>query len=204
MALDLEAHTRLATASQVRAWVEHLASDDLARRAARVAEIENESRSERVSVATVLATPPRTKDAAAAYEPKARQRPRGERYGLAALLAGAMLSAAGGGAALLSGRIAPLSRGELRVPSAAVAPIGSALPPVEAALPSKLGSSAESAGPISAHMPSSSSVRQQRASDVKPRPGRSSIQSSATEAACDPPYYADSKGHVIYKPECFQ
>jgi hypothetical protein len=38
----------------------------------------------------------------------------------------------------------------------------------------------------------------------KPAPVHSAIQSTAVQTACDPPYYADSKGHVVYKPECFQ
>jgi eukaryotic-like serine/threonine-protein kinase len=204
MALDLEAHTSLATASQVGEWVERLASDDLARRAVRVAEIENESRSERVSVGTVLATSPPTQETAGAQQPKAHPRPKADRYRLAALLAVAAFSAAAVGAGILSGRIAPLRAAELRVASPAPSAIGSAARPAEPGLAEKVPPAPEPPGTVSPRGPTGSSVRPQRAADVKPPPVRAAVPSTGTSTPCDPPYYADSKGHVIYKPECFR
>ncbi|HXN32379.1 MAG TPA: serine/threonine-protein kinase, partial [Polyangiaceae bacterium] len=80
MARDLEAHMSLGSASQVGEWVERLAGDDLARRAARVAEIESESRSDRVSVGTFLATPVPAPETAGTPAPRAHGRREGARY----------------------------------------------------------------------------------------------------------------------------
>jgi hypothetical protein len=205
MARDLEAHASLATASQVGEWVERLAGDDLARRAVRVAEIENESRSERVSVKTLMATPLRMLETAGAPEPSRVDQPRGGggRHRLAALLAVATLSAAAVTLGVLSHRIAPRPVVELGVRSPNVA-IGSATPPPEPAVREKLRSSADSTGQVLAPARGPASVRTQRLSGDKPAPVHSAIQSTALQTACDPPYYADSKGHVVYKPECFQ
>jgi len=66
-------------------------------------------------------------------------------------------------------------------------------PPAESA-------SAESATAEARPAPSTGLKRPPRTAGVKPPPARS----APPPTACDPPYYADSKGHVVYKPECFQ
>jgi hypothetical protein len=204
MARDLEAHTSLGTASQVGEWVERLAGDDLARRAVRVAEIENESRSERVSVTTLLATSLAASETAGGAEPRAHPRRGGDRYKVAALVAVAMLSAAAVAVGVVSSRITPLRGAELRVPAPS-APMGSAAAPLDPAVREKVrSSSVESTGLVSAPARGPASGRTQRTSDLKPAPVHSAVQSTGAQTACDPPYYADSKGHVVYKPECFQ
>jgi serine/threonine protein kinase len=202
MALDLEAHTSLATASQVGEWVEHLAADDLARRAARVAEIENESRSERVSVATAMATSRQEAGTTIqGAEPNSEPRRRAEWYWVGGLLAAAILSAAAVGARVLSRRVAPPHVAE-RVSSQAVAPSESAPPLAAPALSEKAPAAAESPGTVSRASSSPGPVKTPRGADVKPPPAHPAVQPAAP-SSCDPPYYADSKGHLIYKPECF-
>jgi eukaryotic-like serine/threonine-protein kinase len=204
MARDLEAHAALASASQVGEWVERLAGDDLARRAARVAEIENESRSERVSVATFLSASVVTLGPAEAPPPTQPPPRPFSRRGPAILLAAAILSAAALGVGLFAHRIASPRASGLRNPAAGVASPGPAPPREDPARIEKPPSSAESPGSASIAAPSSSLVRRPRMSDVKPAPMRSAVRSVSADTACDPPYYADSKGHLVYKAECFQ
>jgi serine/threonine-protein kinase len=206
MARDLEAHGSLASASQVGEWVERLAGDDLARRAARVAEIENESRSERVSVATAMATsiptpeaaPPQAAEGAEAQAPH-RLRGRG-RYRAAALVAVALLSAAALAAGILSVRVPTTHRAESGVPSPASTSVGSALATAEPVRAVRPTPPADPPGADLRPTPSSIAPQPPRTAGVKPAPARS----APTQRACDPPYYADSKGHVVYKAECFQ
>ncbi len=206
MARDLEAHGSLASASQVGEWVERLAGDVLARRAARVAEIENESRSERVSVATAMATSLPTPEAAPppAAEGSEAQSPRPlpglGRYRAAALVAVALLSAAALAAGIiLSVRVPTTHRAESGVPSLTSTSVGSALAtePVRAV---RATPPADLPGADLRPAPGSIAPQPPRTAGVKPAPARS----APTQRACDPPYYADSKGHVVYKAECFQ
>jgi serine/threonine protein kinase len=205
MARDLEARTPLATASQVGEWVEHLAGDDLARRAARVAEIESESRSERVSVATALATSARAPGVVAATEPTAHPAREPERTRKAALLAVLIVGAAAVGAGVLSRYNMPTRGLEVRPPAQAAPSLNVGLSKAEPGLRERPASEAEPPSSALRPLPNATpSIRTPRAPDVRSAPSHSGAQSPPAQGACNPPYYADSKGHLIYKPECFQ
>jgi serine/threonine-protein kinase len=200
MALDIEAHTTVASGSHVGPWVEGLASDELARRAARVAEIESESRSARVSAATILANPREGLEGATEAPRVAVAVERRKRASVLALVVAAMLVSVGAGFGFRSAHTAPLrgDDGPASPPTAtapppppgpAVSEVASprTLPTTPPATPSRI----PSAGPV-------------RPPSVKPGPARSAAPSAVPRTDCDPPYYADSQGHLIYKPECFR
>jgi len=209
MARDLEANGSPGSASQVGEWVERLAGDDLARRAVRVAEIESDSPGERVSVATALST---SIDRLGVAEPGAAEQPiakrflsRRGRYSAAALAAVALLGAAALAGRVLSPRTPVPPRAEVRPPAPAPGTPSSALATAEPDRTEELAppaesASAESASTVARPAPSTTSARPPRTAGIKPAPARSGKPATA----CDPPYYADSKGHVVYKPECFQ
>jgi hypothetical protein len=201
MVRDLEAHAALAGASQVGEWVEGLAGDALAQRAARVAEIENESRSERVSVATVLAMSPNASESAATSEPTAGPPARLRRRVVAVLVATAMLGAVLVGVGVAWSRVAASRAAEPAVPSGAVA-----MPVIlrESDQLSKLPQSAEPPAPALPH-PRIPPTTAPRALETRGgTPIRAAASASSAHPACDPPYYVDSKGHLIYKQECFR
>jgi serine/threonine protein kinase len=203
MARDIELHVRLANTSQTSQWVQRLAGDELAQQAARVAEVESESPGERVSVATVLAAGERR----ATHAPTAAQQagPKRSRRKVATILAASALTATAIGVAVFATRSLPLRAAERRETS--TLPGGpivgeSSNPPT----PSSLYVSA-SALP----RPGASPAAAPRARDAKPTLVRSEVPSttehandSSVQGKCDPPYYVDSKGHLIYKPECFR
>jgi eukaryotic-like serine/threonine-protein kinase len=209
MARDLEANGSPGSASHVGEWVERLAGDDLARRAVRVAEIESDSPGERVSVATALSTSidrRRASELGAAGGPLAgRFLSRRGQYRAAALAAVALLGAAALAGRMLSARVPAAPRAEVH--STAPAPpitssgLATAGPDhAEGFAPPAESASAESATAEARPAPSTGLKRPPRTAGVKPPPARS----APPPTACDPPYYADSKGHVVYKPECFQ
>jgi serine/threonine protein kinase len=200
MVRDLEAHAALANASQVGEWVERLSGEELAQRAARVAEIENESRSARVSVEAALATSIEAHEIGTAGEPKAVVRTRRETYGLGTLLVVAIVGAAAIVTGLTWGRSAPARAVERSAPSTAFA---SAQPPAAAPPPEKVPVPPDPPG-ARAELPApASSARRPPASETRPA-ARPAVKPTAAGIGCDPPYYADSKGHLIYKPECFR
>ena len=202
MAREIEARTPLASASQVGEWVEHLAGDDLASRAARVAQIENESRADRVSTESVRTPPVPTP--AGATRPAAREPHRQSRYRMAALFAVAVVSAAAIGARVLSGRNPTSHVAEPRVPPVTPVPAAPNRASAGATVAERAPSPPEPPGALLRPSPSAASVRTTRAAEVKPAPVRPVLAPAGAQTACDPPYYADSKGHLIYKPECFQ
>jgi serine/threonine-protein kinase len=200
MAADIAAHAMLANPGQVGQWVEDLAGDDLSKRAARVAEIESESRSARVSASTLLASSSEAAEAAA-DAPSAAASParRMLRTAMAIAAAGVLVTVAGG-LALRSNRITPLrAERPLAEPPVVAAPKSS-----ESVAPEKAPSPPEATDPVaplSSHM---RSIRPPRAQPGRPAPARSAATSGAAQSACDPPYYADSEGHLVYKSECFR
>ncbi len=199
MALDLEGRTTIATASQVSDWVERIAGDELVERAARVAQIESESRSERMSVTSVLSAAglvEEDRDVATEPPPEKRTHRR-----LLALVAAALLGAAGLGGLIVARRVSPLRASEAgnrpAVPSSVLAVPPS--PPDEANDPAPQSvATAFARRPISTAPP--------RASKARPAPSTGTYVggSSAEPGNCDPPYYMDSNGHLIYKPACFR
>jgi serine/threonine-protein kinase len=204
MARDLDKVATLPSASQIAEWVEHLAGDDLGRRAARVAEIESESRSERVSVTTVL-TSGGAEAGREQGESKSPDRgagaPRSRR--LVAWLAAAALGVAAIGGAVASVRLAA-GRAAEAPNTAAVAPLAPPPAPSGAAvqvLP-------QGTDPAGASQPASASAGPSGPSaGRKGRPSYGAGVRGAPGAAgtkCDPPYHVDSDGHLIYKAECFR
>jgi hypothetical protein len=182
--------------------VEHLAGDDLARRAARVAEIESESRSERVSVTAVLTSgserpgvPPGEGESRVGG-PGNRRRRRVLGWIAAAL-----------GAATIGVAVASLRPAAVRATGAPNTPVPTpiaphAVPSVAAEILPQ-GTDPSSAGqpaPGSAGPAGPSAGRKGRPSygaGVRGGPG-------STGTKCDPPYHVDSDGHLIYKAECFR
>jgi serine/threonine-protein kinase len=197
MALDLEARATLASASQVGQWVESLAADDLARRAARVTEIESESRSARVSAATILSAHPETADEAIEAPAVTAIPARRKRFKALAIVGAGMLLTIAAGFGLRLGRTTPLSAAGLAKTTS------SATVPRALSEPARPPVALTTEGPsLPAAVPSSTGPR--RSPLVKALPARSAAPSGATRSACDPPYYADSEGHVVYKSECFR
>jgi serine/threonine-protein kinase len=198
MALDLEGYARLERPSQVTEWVERLAGEELARRAARVAEIESESRSERVSIATVLrvaggATAPDEAETAGAAGGGRRER----RARTIGWIGAAALGIAG--VAVVAGvRGAPTR-------AAAPQPVVREAPAMSAA-----GSDPPSPAPNEtepAHAPAAAaSTATGKVRSPGALVGRAGVGTagSAAKNRCDPPYYVDPDGHLIYKPECFR
>ncbi len=204
MARDLEAHAALASASQVAEWVEHLASDELAERAARVAAIENESRSERVSVTTVLAGG--TENAGASPDDDGDRQSRAQRRGWRTIAAGA-LGLAAIVAALGATRMQRLRAHDhsTPAPAAAAPPSAAALAGATAAPPDP---GIQGPAAVTAHAEPTTTATATPlpgAPGAKPaRPAAPRSSSAAGGAQCDPPYYVDSGGHLIYKAACFR
>jgi serine/threonine-protein kinase len=209
MARDLELSVRLASASEVGEWVERLAGDELARRAARVAEIESASRSERGLTDGTLRSArsaPRgsesndSQPAALGTLPEASVRRTHFRRNVLALLAVVLVGTAATAAAVFGDRAPPLHAATLKPFSPSAAAVGSSeigtqiagaepLPPARASSAADVAASAQTAPPKRARS-------QERAAPQT----RGSAERSFK---CDPPYFVDSNGHLIYKPECF-
>jgi serine/threonine-protein kinase len=223
MARDLDEHAGVPSASPVTEWVERLAGDDLARRAARVVEIENESRSERVSVTTVLAAArgeadgargeahaePPAAGGAESESPRRDVRPASRRWiGWVGVGALGVASVAG---VLASNRSASLRAGALSAGSSAgisSAATASASSPA-AAEGAPLASGSAIAGPSSSpgvEPAAGAAAGSATSATSKARPGTPPAGHGAPVGGrrCDPPYYVDSGGHLIYKAECFR
>jgi eukaryotic-like serine/threonine-protein kinase len=208
MAIDLDAHLRLASPSQVGEWVERLAGDELATRSMQVAEIENESRSARVSVSAVLEGG--TGVPAPAAETDARRRAPGStaRRSAPLLVAVSALVALGAGAAwvrVLFAGGAPTPPTEVRLASQPASPLNVPAPP-----PAEIAAARES--PVATEAADSTPPTTAGAASVPkpPRPSaapaltRSPLRSPKAQETCDPPYYVDPSGHLIYRPDCFR
>jgi eukaryotic-like serine/threonine-protein kinase len=204
MALDLEAHAALASASHVGQWVERLAGDELGQRAAEVAQIESESRSERVSVGTFLAATANEPEIAEPPNEAARAPERHANRGRLALLAGAALGTAVAAGVLLVGLLRPSRAIESTGHSATLDPVPAALSPPESSVPVFLVPAPSPAGPALPPKPTSAGKPRISKSTSAPSATEHASGSSAESAKCDPPYYVDSSGHLIYKPECFR
>jgi serine/threonine-protein kinase len=219
MALDLETHVTLPSPSQVAEWAHGLTGDDLARRAARVAEIENESRSERVSVTTVLASAGSERDGQAGDAPSRATEHAGARRGSRRTILGIAAAGALGAAAvswwlasgpLASTHVAPFAPAASLAAGAqpsASAPNGRradntpALSPFESiGVPSAQPPTAE---PDPAPASRSAASKGKPSSAPAPRSG-APAGPAAIRGRCDPPYYLDPGGHLIYKAECFR
>jgi serine/threonine-protein kinase len=195
MALDLEAYARLERPSQVTEWVERLAGEELARRAARVAEIESESRSERVSIATVLRVAGAANGADAPEQAAVVEGGRTRRRARVLGWVGASALGIAGVAAVVAVRVAPMR-------AAAPAPVAHAAP---------VTSAAEMPSPVSEEPAHASAAAASTATGKARAPGAPAghaavvvAPASSAKNRCDPPYYVDPDGHLVYRPECFR
>jgi serine/threonine protein kinase len=223
MAVALESCAGLASPTQVGTWVESLAQNALAQRAAAVAEIENSS-SRIVDmvhltpadavVSAASSTPPVTRDASfapshcglGASRPANDSFPRPNRRAAAWLLGGAILL--GGVIALAAGlrRSAPSAPAVLS-PSATSASIATSIPAASSvALEPAVRLDASSSPPVPSAQPSP------RASSAPPAPAKTAAPWTAGAPArrpaatidCTPPYALDAQGHKHWKDACFR
>ncbi len=219
MVRALETSVTLPSPSQVADWVEGLVGDDLARRAARVAEIENESRSERVSVTTVLASSSVEADAQGqAPDPAPKETAERDAYRRQRRLTTLLIGTVGALAvAALSSAIAshprasapappppsattPLAGASLAAPASSAAASERTAPPTNTPEPAPVPRGSTGPGGVAPSKGKPSSA-------PRGEPARGLPVGTGTAAArgrCDPPYYVDSGGHLIYKAECFR
>jgi serine/threonine-protein kinase len=191
MALDIEACVPPVRRSEVASWVERMAKDALAARAAALAEIE---RSGKETIVGGFAAERGETDERRGEGSPSRRRWRTVAVAGAVALAG-LLSVAG-----FSARHRPQARAMSAAQGEAVdvpPPVAPAPPPPTPAAPVALPSAAAR----STAAPPSAAVRDTRATT---RPGPSAPRTTAPKAtrACDPPYSIDSRGREIFKPEC--
>ena len=223
MAMDLESAVGLASPTQVGAWVESLAQNALAQRAATVAEIESSSSrvvdvahlAESDAQAILSGTPPPGQVAAlSAYGagawraendsiPVMVQAPRWRR-GLALwVLGGATLLVACIGVLLGLHRSPPVvstAALSLSAPSAVVA--GAPLPSSAASPAPSLAVSSPGAA-RSAEVPARR-PRESAGKAVTPSPVVVPAQRPNVTIDCDPPYSLDAQGHKHWKDACFR
>ena len=219
MALDIESCVPAIRASEVGAWVERIAGDDLAARAQVLAAIERgETRAARPGVEQTAtravswsvetpgeaftparsgdAPPPSAKTNGASAETTAPARSR-----RTAILSGLLLALLGafGAAAFVSARrpappappprAAASSAPEASPPAPVIAAPSASPPPVVASAPT----AEPSARPVATALP---------APRPPPRPAPAPHPGHPKRSACDPPYSIDAAGRQIFKPEC--
>jgi len=184
MAVEIESYVPALDPSEVGAWVQHLAGDELAMRAQAVAEIERgESNDRETPPQSARSTPP---------PPTETRVPRRARSAatLSAFVVVALIAA--GAAALVRHKASEPS--PLQVTTTVVtAPAVSIPAPAEPdpVVPSTASSSSTAQAP----QPSAPAATRP-ASRTAPRP------SHAKRPSCDPPYSIDAAGRQIFKPEC--
>jgi serine/threonine protein kinase len=197
MALELERCAGVAPASEIGGWVESLASDELARRASLLAEVESLASGTRPTLTTGSAP-------ASARVAEMRSNP----SSVPAIVHPPMppnrrkhvtlLAALGGALVLLLGIAMVLSRachrGDARAEATAPAPSDTPSAAASLALPFS-PAQADSAPPSG---PSGSTA----ASSPAPSSPRRSTPARQTPSRCDPPFVIDDHDHKIYKPGC--
>jgi eukaryotic-like serine/threonine-protein kinase len=215
MALALERCVRLASPAEVGAWVESLAADDLAKRAAQVAAAEHAPAESAQALAAEMRASP-APPAVPVHEQASQSsisivRPssvtvaeRGKRRGRGAfvtLLGLAALAAAVAGGFVVRGRYLaghassptstapPVSLAAPAVPSSVVVP--ATVPPIAPTASASVATRA----PIP---PASASAGRA----VTPRPTSRPVTPKPPSRDCDPPYTWDKDGHKIYKLNC--
>jgi hypothetical protein len=120
-----------------------------------------------------------------------------------------MLGAATAVIGVLSGRIALLRAAELGIPVPA-SPSAPVPPQGPLPLTEPLARPAKPAGSAAAVAPQKSVVRpplrtaEPKTAPLRPAPAPSAATTVTAVTPCDPPYYLDSRGHLIYKSECFR
>ena len=220
MAMDLERHAGLTSSSEVGAWVKSLATDALAKRALRVAEIESSSSNHLAShakqimaeLASSSSLPGRslgpgdeaTKSLVSgdlpslfgsAAEVPGKKRGRGIAVAVVVLL-GALVAVGAGVALGRADRGTPAAA--TQTPTPTLPPSSALLTPPTAAQISEIA--APDAGPpavvasVTRPTPTASHVVGPPPRPPRPRPPK--------RDDCDPPYTVDSAGHTIYKRNC--
>jgi serine/threonine-protein kinase len=181
MALHLEACLLPATQSEVAAWVDQCASEELARRSARIAEIE------RGAVSSVPLVP-RSADAETQVDAPPERAP-GRRVSRAVPLLASVLAVSA---------VVALGARSWRAAPSVTAPVAADTP------------TAAPASPAVSVAPSAPVVSSPAAAVAPPAPAPARASSATTHAhaknarACDPAYVIDDQGHKIYKAECFR
>jgi serine/threonine-protein kinase len=173
MARALAACVDLAPASEVGAWVEALCGEELARRGARIAEIESQW------AATVAAAAPRP----------SRRVPRAVAIGAPAVVVLAVAAFAVGRRHAHAPTATP--------PVASVPVVVSPLPPAP-----RLAPSLDLAPSPPAPSESASAPAQPDRAPRREAPRRANSPASRP-AGCDPPYVYDAQGHKFFRPDCF-
>jgi serine/threonine-protein kinase len=221
MARALESNAVSASALEVGEWVQRLVGRELDERAGHVARIESESRVEGVRAhgpSNELSNEPSSGPSSelpseastdlpstspSAHDSRTRRRRR------LATLAGAAVGLAGlAGSLFWSGVGAPRAadtHGESTPSTSLLAP-----PMAVSAVPLPTQTDPTDVATTAAPSTSSRADRRKgttRPSAVPPRPSQDPGRmgnAARPSRACDPPYYVDSYGHLIYKPECFR
>jgi serine/threonine-protein kinase len=190
MAHDIEACVPPVRRSEVASWVERMAKDTLAGRAAALAEIERPGKETIVGgFAAERGADDRTGDGS-------RSRRRGRALGIA----GAVAFAGVLSVAAVSVRHRAQARTVAAVPTVATG----VDVPSSTAEPAPPAPSAVPPSSASVSREPSAAVRSTGATRATPRPAASAPRSAGPKPtrACDPPYSIDSRGREIFKPEC--
>jgi serine/threonine-protein kinase len=211
MALDLERSIATAPTSEVGAWVDSLAHEELADRATQVAQIESQSSPTLTSGLLPSAPEPpemRSDVSSIAVVPFSGSPPRraSGRHGFAAsaMAAASLVILVFAILLLHDQRTAPTTAGATAATTATPPPATSETPPtppVTAAPSAFVVSMPATDLPIVAPPPTAAPAAtvppapRRRAPTPRPTP-------TATSAACDPPYWIDENGHTRYKPAC--
>jgi serine/threonine-protein kinase len=207
MALALDATAAGATSLRVAAWVERMAAERLAARAARVREIESAPAGGSVSEPVAPPPPVMTESVATATDLSASRRPvtqptapRWRRPALAAAL-----GAIGIAVALA---VAPLRfESETAAPASSSSASATAAPeplPVSAAPPPETPSAAAATGSEPpASPPRAPPAATPRRPSEAPR-ARPTATAKTPAPSCTPPYTIDASGDKHFKPECFR
>ncbi len=194
LAGDIEAVVPAVDASEVGAWVEHLAGESLAARAGEIEEIA-EGESGDAATAVMVGPASQTSPRGVAVTAAPRAPARGPRSLMMSGLVVAALVAAGA-----------LTLGARRRPAeAASAPAVTSLAPTteSAAAPTTPEPATSIAvAAASAPTPTPPSTASASAPASRPAPHAGPRPPRPKRAACNPPYSIDSQGRQIFKPEC--
>jgi eukaryotic-like serine/threonine-protein kinase len=225
MAMDLESCVGLASPMQVGAWVESLAQNALAERAATIAEIESSSSrvldvpqlSETAAQAVISGAPPagEAPDSRSTYGLSA-SRPANDSLPLLAasrlrkgpmvwLLGGAVLVLAG--VALAVGLHRPAGHASFSLPLSPPSSMASVFPLASGVAPDPVPApAASSSAPTTpADPPARASPPPAVASRTgAPRPVPVAARHVAPAIDCTPPYSLDAQGHKVWKDACFR
>ncbi len=217
MARALEDATPLATASRIGDWVEVTAKDTLDERSARIASIESDSSLQAPprapqpapSIVGVTDTPAGddvvpTQLSSGSVSSAGQSPPSGARRRTSWLLATGAALVVGAAIVAMVSRPSTGTRAAASTPVITTAPAPSP-PPSVAATPSPAPTQS-AAPPASASSPSSAAASASPVPppprSVQPRLPAATTPTASTKPSCNPPWYFDSRGVRVFKPEC--